>query len=66
MGGKGGEGWEGDWRFKALKYFLSQKRDLVGDCQKCDGHTHTHRVTMRGEGLICFEQLKMRFLNFTK
>ena len=35
-------------RLTTMQYILSQNRDLVGECQKLDGHTH--RVTMRGDG----------------
>ena len=44
----------GGWMLKALKYFLSQKCDLLSDCQ-WGGHRdgHTYRVTMRGVGLSC-------------
>ena len=47
-----------------LSDIVSQKRDLLTDCQKCDGHTdgQTDRVTMRGEGLSCYVQLKIIIL----
>ena len=71
----------GGCRLKALKYFLSQKRDLLTDisgiaivsqkrdlltdCQwggRTDGRTY--RMTMRGEGLSCYVQLKILFYEF--
>ena len=44
-----------------LTDIVSQKRDLLTDCQKCYGQTYrrTDRVTMRGEGVSCYVQLKM-------
>ena len=57
LGRKEREWWWLEW-LTALKYFLSQKRDLLTDCQKCDGRTY--RMTMRGEGLSCYVQLKNR------
>ena len=43
-----------------LTDIVSQKRDLLTDCQKCD--IHTDGVTMRGEGLSCYVQLKIKII----
>ena len=41
---------------------MSQKRDLLTDCQwGLRTYGHTDGVTMRGEGLSCYVQLKNVF-----
>ena len=48
-----------------LSDIVSQKRDLLSDCQwggRTDGHTDG--VTMRGEGLSCYVQLKIMNVSY--